>query len=308
MSMMLCIGEESQAFLLKIVLRVEKAMICVCRNAAQRNSIRQTYFQTYGEELLKTLQKELTSDFETAVLLWTLNPPERDALLAYEAARKWTPNNRVLIEIACTRSSQELQHVKDAYHARYKRSLEEDVAAHTKDDFRKLLVLVVSVHRYEGPEVNMTLAKSEAKILHEKIHEKAYNHEEVTRILTTRSRAQLNATFNHYNNEFGNAINKDLKKDPKDDYLTALRCLIKCLTSPEKYFEKTLRLALNKTGTDEGALTRVVTTRAEVDMAVIKEGYYKRNSVALDRAVAKDTGGDYEELLLTLIDHGSDEC
>lgn len=54
----------------------------------------------------------------------------------------------------------------------------------------------------------MILAKSEAKILHEKISEKAYNDEELIRILTTRSKAQLNATLNRYNNEFGNSINK----------------------------------------------------------------------------------------------------
>lgn len=66
----------------------------------------------------------------------------------------------------------------------------------------------MGTYRYEGEEVNMTLAKSEAKILHEKISEKAYNHEDVIRILATRSKAQINATLNHYKNEFGNDINK----------------------------------------------------------------------------------------------------
>ena len=74
--------------------------------------------------------------------------------------------------------------------------------------FPQLLVPLVSSFRYDGDEVNMTLAKSEAKILHETISDKAYTHEELIRILTTRSKAQLNATLNHYNNEFGNAINK----------------------------------------------------------------------------------------------------
>lgn len=77
------------------------------------------------------------------------------------------------------------------------------------------------------------------------------------------------------------------------------------MTRPEKYFEKVLRLAINKKGTDEGAVTRVVTTRAEVDMKLIKEEYYRRNSVPLDHAIAKDTSGDYEEFLLALIGHGS---
>uniref|UniRef100_A0A5B6YYA8 Annexin n=1 Tax=Davidia involucrata TaxID=16924 RepID=A0A5B6YYA8_DAVIN len=274
------------------------------RNAAQRKLIRQTYAETYGEDLLKALNKELSNDFERAVLLWTLDPAERDAFLANEATKRWTSSNQVLMEIACTRSSHELLLARQAYHSRFKKSLEEDVAYHTTGDFRKLLVLLVSSYRYEGDEVNMTLAKSEAKILHEKISQKAYSHEDLIRILATRSKAQINATLNHYKNEFGNDINKDLKADPKDEFLALLRSTVKCLTCPEKYFEKVLRLAINKRGTDEGALSRVVTTRAEVDLKIIKDAYQKRNSVPLDRAIVKDTTGDYEKILVALIGHG----
>ncbi|CAK9154249.1 unnamed protein product [Ilex paraguariensis] len=273
------------------------------RNAAQRKLIRQTYAETYGEDLLKALEKELTNDFERLVLLWTLDPPERDAFLANEAAKRWKSSNLVLVEIACTRSSHELLLARQAYHTRFKRSLEEDVAYHTTGDFRKLLVPLVSSYRYSGDEVNMTLAKSEAKILHEKIGDKACNHDDVIRILTTRSKAQINATLNQYKNAFGVDLNKDLEADPKDEFLAILGATVKCLTYPEKYFEETLRLAINKLGTDEGALTRVIVTRAEFDMKIIKDEYQKRNSVPLDRAIAKDTKGDYEKLLLALIGH-----
>ncbi|XP_058085865.1 annexin Gh1-like [Magnolia sinica] len=275
------------------------------RNSAQRKLIRQTYSETYKEDLLKALEKELSSDFERVVLLWTLDPSERDALLANEAASKWKTSNHALVEIACARSSKELFLVRQAYHARFKRSLEEDVAANTTGDFRKLLVPLVSSYRYEGEEVNMTVAKSEAKILHNKISEKHYSHEELIRILTTRSKAQLNATFNQYNDTFGNPISKDLKANPKDDYLSMLRASIRCMTYPEKYFEKVLRLAINKMGTDEGSLTRVITTSADVNMKAIKEAYQRRNSIPLDGAIAKATSGDYEQFLLALIGHGS---
>lgn len=36
------------------------------RNASQRKVIRETYAQTFGEDLLKALDKELTSDFEVS--------------------------------------------------------------------------------------------------------------------------------------------------------------------------------------------------------------------------------------------------
>ena len=74
----------------------------------------------------------------------------------------------------------------------------------------QLLVPLVSAYRYEGDEVNMSLAKSEAKIFNQKINDKAYNDDELIRILTTRSKAQLNATFNQYNDHFGKAITKVL--------------------------------------------------------------------------------------------------
>ncbi|XP_059631362.1 annexin Gh1-like [Cornus florida] len=273
------------------------------RNAGQRKLIRQTYAETYGEDLLKALDKELTNDFERIVMLWALEPAERDAFLANEATKRWTSSNQILVELACTRSPQELLLARQAYHARFKKSLEEDVAYHTTGDFRKLLVPLVSSYRYSGDEVNMRLAKSEAKILHEKISNKAYTDEDFIRILTTRSKAQINATLNDYKNEFGTDINKNLKDDPKDEFLALLRATVKCLTYPERYFEKVIRLSINKRGTDEGALTRVVATRAEIDMKTIKDAYQKRNSIPLDRAIAKDTTGDYEKILLALIGH-----
>jgi hypothetical protein len=273
------------------------------RNAAQRKEIRQTYAQTYEEDLLKALDRELTNDFERLVKLWTLDPAERDAYLANEATKRWTSSNQVLVEIACARSPHDLLLARQAYHARFKKSLEEDVAHHTTGDFRKLLVPLVSSYRYEGDEVNMTLAKTEAKILHENISKKAYSDEDLIRILATRSKAQVNATLNHYKNEFGKDIVEDLEVDPKDEFLSILRATVKCLTYPEKYFEKVLRLAINQRGTDEGGLTRVVVTRAEVDLKIIKDEYYKRNSIPLDRAIAKDTHGDYEKMLLALIGH-----
>ncbi|CAH8391128.1 unnamed protein product [Eruca vesicaria subsp. sativa] len=284
----------------------EKLIISILahRNSAQRSMIRSVYAATYNEDLLKALDKELSSDFERAVMLWTLDPAERDAYLAKESTKMFTKNNWVLVEIACTRSAVELFKVKQAYQARYKKSLEEDVAQHTSGDLRKLLLPLVSTFRYEGDDVNMMLARSEAKILHEKVSEKAFNDDDFIRILTTRSKAQLSATLNHYNNEHGNSINKNLKEGSDDDYMKLLRASITCLTYPEKHFEKVLRLAINKMGTDEWGLTRVVTTRTEVDMERIKEEYQRRNSIPLDRAVAKDTSGDYEDMLVALLGHG----
>lgn len=72
------------------------------------------------------------------MMMWVLDPAERDAMLANEAAMKWSPSNRVLIEIAVARAADELFAARRSYQSRFKRSLEEDVSAHTHGDFRKV--------------------------------------------------------------------------------------------------------------------------------------------------------------------------
>lgn len=281
----------------------EKAIISVLghRNAVQRKQIRLAYEDLYQEDLIKRLESELSGDFEKAVYRWILDPADRDAVLANVAIKKLSPDHHVIVEISCTRSPEELLAVRRAYQARYKHSLEEDVAAHTKGDTRKLLVSLVSAFRYDGEEINTRVANSEAKILHEAVKDKEFNHEEIIRILSTRSKMQLMATFNRYRDDHGTTITKNLEGDSGDEFLKTLRPTIRCLNDPKKYFEKVLRNSIRRVGTDEDALTRVIVTRAEKDLKDVKELYYKRNSVPLDQAVAKDTTGDYKALLLTLL-------
>ncbi|KAI3969477.1 hypothetical protein MKX01_020038 [Papaver californicum] len=123
------------------------------------------------------MEQELSSDFERIVLLWTLDPAERDAVLLNQPTKRWTYCSQVILEIACTRSSHAVLSTKQAYHARFKKSLEEDGASLITGDFHKLLVPLVSTYRYEGPEENTTLEKCKAKVLCEHISEKEYNHD-----------------------------------------------------------------------------------------------------------------------------------
>ncbi|XXG41409.1 hypothetical protein AAC387_Pa01g1873 [Persea americana] len=282
----------------------EKVIISILghRDSTQRKLIMLAYEELYQENLIDRLKSELSGDFEKAVIRWMLDPVDRDAVMANVAVKNFvTPDIRVILEIACVRSPSELLAVKQAYHSLYKRSLEEDVAMHTTGDFHKLLVALVSTYRYDGDEIDSSLALSEAKILHNAIKEKAFGHEEIIRILSTRSKAQVNATFNCYKDEYGASITKGLMGDPEDDFLAALRVVVRCIRSPHKYFAKVLNDAVNKQGADEDALTRVIVTHAEKDLNNIIELYFKRNSISLNHAVANHSSGDHKAFLLTLL-------
>jgi hypothetical protein len=72
-----------------------------------------------------------------------LDPTDRDAVLANVAIKKAETKFHVIIELSCITSPEELLAVRRAYQSRYKRSLEEDVAAHTTGDLRKACTLAL---------------------------------------------------------------------------------------------------------------------------------------------------------------------
>lgn len=76
--------------------------------------------------------------------------------------------------------------------------------------FVQLLVRLVTSYRYNGEDVDEVLARSEAAKLHDAISNKQPHHEEVVRILGTRSKSHLKATFKHYKQDYGKTIDEVL--------------------------------------------------------------------------------------------------
>ena len=72
----------------------------------------------------------------------------------------------------------------------------------------QLLLLLVSAYRHETNETDAKLAEAEAEILNKAIKDKTYNHDDVLRIVATRNKEQLVATFFRYQDVYGDSIIK----------------------------------------------------------------------------------------------------
>lgn len=276
------------------------------RTAAQRGEIAVAYEGLYDKPLLRTLQDELSSHFKGAMTLWTMDPAARDAKLAYKALRKKGGDRHawVLIEVACASSPDHLVAVRKAYCSAYDSSLEEDVAACSlyKEPLKKFLVRLVSSYRYVGEHVDDELARAEAAELHGAVAAKKQPlHGDVVRIVSSRSKPQLKATFQHYKREHGKAIDEVLEGNRNDKLSAMLKTAVWCLTSPEKHFAEVIRSSIIGLGTDEESLTRAIVSRAEVDLKKVKEEYKVRYKTTVTKDVVGDTSGYYQGILLTLI-------
>lgn len=286
----------------------EKALIEILghRTAAQRAEIAVAYEGLYNEPIIDRLHSELSGDFRSAMMLWTVDPAARDAKLAHKAMKKqgeryvW-----VLIEVACASAPDHLVAVRKAYREAYSASLEEDVAACPlyKDPLLKqFLVRLVSSYRYSGELVDDELARAEAAELHDAVvARKQPLHGDVVRVVSSRSKAQLKATFERYRLDHGKAVDEVLEERRSDQLAAVLKTAVWCLTSPEKHFAEVIRSSIVGLGTDEESLTRAIVSRAEIDMKKVKEEYRARYRTTVTSDVNGDTSGYYNGILLTLV-------
>ncbi|XP_021887410.1 annexin D3 [Carica papaya] len=284
----------------------EKAIIKVlgARTARQRREIRDTYQQLYNENLIDALFSELSGDFRKAVILWTIDPPERDAKLANEALQKkkiGIKNLKVIVEIACASSPHHLMAVRQAYSSLFDCSLEEDIVSAVPPLIAKVLVALVRSYRYDKELVDPNVANSEAVLLHEAIQKKKLDLDHVLYILGTRNFYQLRETFKSYKEKFKNPVEKDIKNCGNGDLESLLRMVVSCIDCPEKHFAEVIGTSVIGFGTDEDSLTRAIVSRAEIDMMKIRGEYFNLYKTNLDGAVIDDTSGDYRDFLMTLL-------
>lgn len=256
-------------------------------------------FEKWEAEYVAQLEREFLR-FKNAMVFWAMHPWERDARLVKNALLKEPQLYSVLIEIACTRSSEELLGARKAYHSLYDHSIEEDVAVMVPGSECKMLVALVSAYRYEGSKVNEETAKSEAKIFCNAIKDASKNpieDEEVIRILTTRSKLHISSVFKHCKEICGNSINEDLDTD------LCLKETVQCLCTPETYFSKTLDDAFNREADEntKDALTRVIITQVDANIQKIKEDYHNKYGVQISDKIDEEVNGNYKDFLLTLL-------
>ncbi|KAF7116096.1 hypothetical protein RHSIM_RhsimUnG0039300 [Rhododendron simsii] len=271
------------------------------RSAKHRTQIRQEYKIKFSEDFDHRLSKELmfSPDLKRALLLWMDDPASRDAKLVKHGLSK---NLNVAIEVICSRTPSQLEELKKAYRSMFTTYLDEDIESLAHDNNKKLLLAYAGAIRSESPEVDAVMVDKDATDLF-KDGEWRYgtNEETFIRIFSERSGAHLVAINSVYRKMYVNSLKKAVKKETSSKFKRALLTILQCAENPEKYFAKALHKAMAGLGTDDETLTRIIVSRAEVDINKIKAEYLKKYGKSLSDDVHEDTSGQYRAFLLSLL-------
>lgn len=270
----------------------------------QLQLIKNQYLLLYKQYLERSLEQNISGNFGEIISALLKNRNEFQAGYMNQAISEIGDDEDAIIEILCTKSSEELDDLKEGYLKKYNRDLESDIKNVSDGDFNDLYLSLASGKRKANHGYDLNESKELAQKLvnsskGNKIDEKAF-----IEILSTTSFAQLNSVI---------AIFEDLTNQKIIDVVTPrsegnmkklFSTMIKCVRERPRYFAEQIHYALSGIGTRDKMLIYYIVSRYEIDMKEIKNEYKKLYKETLYKDVKNDTGGYYEDVLLSLI--GSD--
>ena len=268
-----------------------------------RLKIKSQYKLTYGSDLLDDFKSDLSGNFLELMLGLYTDIYEYDADQCHKAIEGLGTNEDTLIEIIGTRPGWMIKKVKEIYKNKYKVELEDDVKGDTSGNFRKLLISLLQCSRSENKNPDKEKCTKIAEDLYNAGEKKLGTDEQIfNKYFGTTSPSELMIIAREYHRLYGNSLMKAIESEFSGDIKTLIKTVFYANISPSEYFATRIREAVKGLGTNEKILNRVIVTRNEIDIKLIKQYYkllYQRDMV---EDIKSDTSGDYRKLLVALIE------
>ncbi|XP_006014831.1 annexin A8-like protein 1 [Alligator sinensis] len=282
----------------------EQAIIDILTNRtnAQRQQIAKSFKAHFGKDLIESLKSELTGKFERLIIALMYPPSKYDAKELHDAVKGIGTSEGVIIEILASRTKEQIKNIVNAYKEEYDSDLEEDIKSDTSGYLEQILVCLLQGER-DDPRfyVDSELALQDAQTLYA-AGEKIQGTDEIQfiTILCKRSAIHLLKVFDEYQKLAGKSIEDSIKSETHGSLEDAMLAIVKCTRNVHCYFAERLYHALKGAGTRDGTLIRVIVSRSEIDLKLIKAEFLKIANKSLSTTIAGDTSGDYKTALLNL--------
>ena len=272
------------------------------RSNAQRQEIKNQYFQQNNKNLIDDLKKELSGNFQDAAIALFYTPLDYDCYQLYKAMKGLGTNEDTLIEVIATRSNERINQIKRRYLEMYNRELLKDIESDTSGFFRQMLKKLLEANRSNNPYPDEKDSEICAKQLFDAANQKKeVLHETFMNIFTQKSREELASISKVYFRWYSKTLFEVIEKLFSGDAKRILKAIVYALLSPSEYFAYRINKAIKGFGTNDTILIRVLVSRDEIDIGRIKRYYKQLYQKDLYTAVKEDVSGDYRNLLLELI-------
>lgn len=276
------------------------------RSNSQRQEIKKAFKSHFGRDLMADLKSELSGTLAKLILGLMMTPAEFDAKQLNKAIAGAGTDEKVLIEILATRNNQEIQAINQAYQEAYHQPLEDAISSDTSGHFKRILVSLASANRDEGGE-DLDKAVDDAKIIASVLEvadsasgDSTSLETRFMTILCTRSYPHLRRVFQEFIKQTNHDIENTIKKEMSGDVKDAFVAIVRSVKNKPGFFAERLYKAMKGAGTDERALSRILTSRSETDLYNIRKEFKDAFEKSLHHCIESETSGDYRKALLTI--------
>jgi hypothetical protein len=200
------------------------------------------------------------------------------------------------------RTNREIVAIKTAFKNIYGEDLEKRIVSELKGHTEKYFVSLLQAARDEAGALKDV--DGDVQALYKAGEGRMGTDEtEFIRIFNTRSFPHLHAVFQAYAKKHERTMMKVIEKEFSGDLGAVLRYLVTYVEDPATYFANHLEDSMAGIGTNEEKLNRLVLRVRRIRyMPQVKEAYLKKFGKSLDKRVKGETSGDYEKLLVALIE------
>jgi len=269
-----------------------------------RLKIKKAYQEKYNKDLIEDLKSELSGKFEDAMIALFKDPIEYDAECLNNSMKGAGTDEGCLIEILASRPSWLLEKIKTKYKEIYNKELEDDVKNDCSGDFQKILIGLLNCKRSYSKEVNKEQCETLVKQMHEAKEENWLIDNEQDffyKYIMLSSPKELSLVSRIYYKIYGTTILDGIDKKYNGNAKELLNAILYSQISPSEYFAKKIKKAIEGFGTDNKTLIRILVTRCEVDMNIIKRYYKQLFNKDMIEDIKNDISGDYQKLMIELI-------
>ncbi|KAG8010630.1 Annexin A3, partial [Nibea albiflora] len=281
----------------------EKTLIEVLtqRSNAQRQLIAKAYEKATGRTLAADLEGDTHGDFEDVLVALVTPPAVYDCREVIKAIKGAGTTESTLTEIFASRSNRQIKAMSEAYLAETGRSMIHDLQSEVSGDYGKALLILAEGKRDESTNVDAAKAKADAKALYE-AGEKKWGTDEgkFIDILCHRSIPQLRQTLVEYKNISKKTLQESIESEMSGDLEKLLVAVVKCVKNAPAYLAERLFKSMKGAGTTESTLTRILTSRSEIDLLDIRAEYKKLFGYTLYSQLESEVSGSFGDTLKQL--------
>lgn len=255
-----------------------------------------------GRDLIADIKGDTSFNYQDALLAMCVNDRTLDAQMVHKAMAGLGTNERLLNEVICSRTKQELLEVGQAYMREYSKSMVDEIKGETsgmfEGDYQSLLVSMINTQKQE-PGDEKTSIEADLAVLH-KAGEGKWGTDEKAfiNLMCARSREYLTKLNIAYETKYGKSLQAAIKSETSGDFCDAL-CFM--CTPIEDFVCDKLYAAMKGLGTNDTTLIYCVVVFRNDYLPKAAQLFKQRYEKSLEEWVASETSGNYKKCMLSIL-------